>query len=82
MARVTPGSNADERYWEGEVFAGRGMTGGARMAAREGRGWLGRAGSGWSGPTGFPGCGPGGLLASFFYFFPSVFFSFVSDFCF
>jgi hypothetical protein len=40
-------------------------------------GWLGAVWAGW-----LPGCGPSGLLASFFYFFPSAFFFFCSDFCF
>jgi hypothetical protein len=37
MAPVTPGSNAGERYWEGERMAGREMTGGAGLSVR-GRG--------------------------------------------
>jgi hypothetical protein len=53
--RVTPGSNAGERYWEGEWVAGREMIGGSRLAVREGRGELGWVGSGRFGPAGFPG---------------------------
>jgi hypothetical protein len=43
-------------------------------------GWVGLVLVSWAGWL--PGRGPNGLLASFFYFFPSVFFFFCSDFCF
>jgi hypothetical protein len=47
MARVTPGSNAGERYWEGEGISGRGMTGGTGRSVREREGgggnWVGLA---------------------------------------
>jgi hypothetical protein len=82
MARVTPGSNTGEHHWEGEEFAGRGMTGGARMAVRErgGVGWVGlvRGGLGRLVSRVRPKWAPGLFLL----FFSSVFFSFVSDFCF
>jgi hypothetical protein len=66
MARVMPGSNTGERYWEGEGILGRGMIGGTGRSVRE-REREGVTGLGW-----LPGCGPSGLLASFFYFFLSV----------
>jgi hypothetical protein len=69
MAPVTPGSNAGERYWEGERGGVTGvMTGGAGRSVREG----GITGLGWfGGKLGrlAPGVGPVGLPASSFYFF-------------
>jgi hypothetical protein len=50
------------------------MTGGSRMAVREGRGELGRAGSGRSGPAGFPGAAQvGSWPLSFIFFFCFLF---------
>jgi hypothetical protein len=58
------------------------MTGGARVAVREGRGELGRAGSGRSGPAGFPGAAQvGSWPLPFFlllFFFPFVLISVLS----
>jgi hypothetical protein len=79
MVRVMPGSNCRGALLgvkrEGGINGG-GMTGGACMAEREGRGWLGQAGSGWSGPAGFPGAAQVGswllpfiLFSAFFFFY-------------
>jgi hypothetical protein len=57
------------------------MTGGARMAVREGRGELGWVGSGWSGPAGFPGAAQVGSWPLSF-IFSTAFFFFCSDFYF
>jgi hypothetical protein len=78
MASVTPGSNAGERYWEGE--RGGVMTGGVGLSERErdaGLGWLG-------GELGrlSPGVGPVGHSGLFFYFYflllPFLFYSEIS----
>jgi hypothetical protein len=57
------------------------MIGGAWLSKREreksGLGWLGAGWADW-----LPGCSPVGLLASFFYFFPSAFLFFYSEFLF
>jgi hypothetical protein len=75
------GSNAGERYWEGEGIAGRGMIGGAGRSVRErGKGvglvW-GRAGP--AGSRVRPRWAAGSLLLYFFFLFS---FSFDSDFYF
>jgi hypothetical protein len=49
---------------------------GEREGEKSGLGRLGAIWAGWS-----PGCGPVGLLASFFYFFFLLSFSFVLNFC-
>jgi hypothetical protein len=53
---------------------------GPAVREREGEGWVGSARAGWAGWS--PGVGPVGLLASFFYFFPSAFLFFYSGFLF
>jgi hypothetical protein len=76
MASVTPGSNAGERYWEGERGGVTGvMTGGVGLSEREGmRGWAG-SGASWAGCL--PGSAQLGIQASsfIFYFFLLLSFS-------
>jgi hypothetical protein len=66
---------------EGEISGG-GMTGGSRLAVREGRGELGWFGSGRSGPAGFPGAAQLASWPLSFIFFLLLSFSFVLNFCF
>jgi hypothetical protein len=72
MASVTPGSNAGERYWEGE--RGGVMTGGVGLSERERgvRGWA-SSGASWAGCL--PGSAQLGIQASSFIFFLLLSFS-------
>jgi hypothetical protein len=59
------------------VIDGGVMTGGSRLAVREGRGELGWVGSGRSGPAGLPGVAQLGSWPLSFIFFLLLSFSFV-----
>jgi hypothetical protein len=81
-APVTPGSNAGERYWEGERGSDDGGDDRWVRAVGEIGGELGWVGSGQVGPAGLPGSAQLGFWPLLLFFFLCFPFSFNSEICF